>query len=632
MRKLTSTLLLSLLLFGASKAQTIFDPETFAGTLPSGMEIVTIEGTKYLQVVLDGWNSNLDIDYTIGSERGVACKFKFAKGPADTITVLTQINATVQLKDTVNLVPASWDPGTMVPADLSLTQNPPSIGAFQRNTGTCREEMQVIHQLQFSAQEKYNWGALVGDTMWVGKIYTIDPTVLFDPATFEGTLPAGMEIVDEGGTKLLKVTVDGWNTTLDIDAFSMGDNNHWSMQAKMEVGTSGQKLDSMNTFIQAMVGGTGSFSVGAASSATLKTYEGDAKPDVTVTQLQFAAQKNYDDWAAQVGAIIYVGKITVSYVQPEAAPPRATYDVPYLILSEYIAADGIISPDEFWNDVTAANIDRQALPADETPLITDSKGTMKLAWDEYYLYVLVDAEDATPINFPAGSEKAWENDGAELFVDMLNRRYVGQKRITDEQHQLRFNLGRTDADTSAIMYPGVAEKVVWGQVAGGNGWRLEAQIPWPNMCHGIVDDEDIDQFVLDSVIENKKIGWEVSILNANVADTRNSIMNWANDQKDDMAYNTNEFWGEITLTGGPSGIKSYDVIQLRIYPNPANKIIHIMNSDVISYRILDISGRIVAEGLYPDNGINISTLKSGLYFLNAVDINNNLNVNKFLKR
>ena len=208
-------------------------------------------------------------------------------------------------------------------------------------------------------------------------------------------------------------------------------------------------------------------------------------------------QKNYDDWAAQVGAIIYVSKITVSSVQPEAAPPRATYDVPYLPLTDYIDADGLIDPAEYWSNVTATNVDRQALPADETPLITDSKGTMKLSWDEYYLYVLIDVEDATPITYPAGSDKPWENDGVELFLDMLNRRFVGQKRIETEQHQLRFNFGRTDADTSAIMYPGVVEKVIWGMIAGGNGWRLEAQIPWPNMCNGIVPDEDIDQFVLD---------------------------------------------------------------------------------------------------------------------------------------
>ena len=109
-------------------------------------------------------------------------------------------------------------------------------------------------------------------------------------------------------------------------------------------------------------------------------------------------------------------------------------------------------------------------------------------------------------------------------------------------------------------------------------------------------------------------------------------MNWANDQKDDMAYNTNEFWGEITLVGGPDAIATNYINQLRIYPNPANKVIHIMNNNVISYKILDISGRIVTEGLYPDNGINISTLKSGIYFLKAVDVNNNLSVNKFLKR
>jgi len=618
------------MLFTVIKAQIIFDPTTFSGTLSAGMDTVRIDGKKYLQVVLDGWNSNLDIPaFTIGADKGVACKFKFSKCATDTITVLSQINATVQLKDTVNQIPNPWGEGT-VPSDVGLTQNPPSA-TFARATGTFHDSMKVVHQLQFSAQEKYTWGALTGDTLWVGAIYTIDPLVLFDPATFDGTLPAGMEIVDEGGTKLLKVTVDGWNTTLDIDAFNMGDNNHWSMQAKMDVGTSGQKLDSMNTFIQAMVGGSGSFSVGSASSATLITYEGDAKPDVTVTQLQFAAQKNYDDWSAQVGAIIYVSKITVSFVQPAAAPPRNTYNVPYIPLTDYVDADGIVAPDEFWKDVDTSNINRQALPADLTPVITDSKGTMQLAWTEDYLYVLVVAEDATPIMYPAASTMPWENDGTELFVDMKDRRFVDQKRLTSEQHQLRFNLGRTDADTSAIMTPG-AEKVIWGMQVGGSGWRLEAQIPWSGMCNGSVAADDINAFVTDSIKEGKKVGWEISIINANAADTRNSIMNWANDQHADMAYNTNEFWGEITLVGGPTAIKTNTVNQLKVYPNPAGEMIYFANGNINSYRIFDITGKFVAEGLYLNSGINISKLQNGIYFLNAVDIDNNVINSKFVKK
>ena len=61
MRKLISTFLLSLMLLAATNAQTIFDPATFAGTLPAGMEVVEIDGESYLQVVLDGWNSSLEI-------------------------------------------------------------------------------------------------------------------------------------------------------------------------------------------------------------------------------------------------------------------------------------------------------------------------------------------------------------------------------------------------------------------------------------------------------------------------------------------------------------------------------------------------------------------------------------------
>lgn len=597
----------------------IFEPDGHAKAWPTdGYSLVDIGGSTYLKVALDGWNTSFSLDASYPTA-GVSKWNAMAKYEVGTSGfTIDQINTFIKLTD--------WS--------LEASTGAASTADFSNYSADIPEGL-TITDVQLAGQETVSWGAVAGDTLYLGEISPVtsaDANILFDPAKVDtASLPDGFEVVEEGGVKYLKITVDEWNTVLDINAYSMGDYNHFSYEAKIDPGTTGLTADQMNIFVQPMGEGK-TFNISEAGSTSFQTFEGDALPNITVNQIQFAAQKNFDDWAAQAGAILYVSKITLSSVEPSAAPPRATYNAPYIPLTDYVDADGLVNPDEYWSNVTAANVDRQALPADETPVITDSKGTMKVAWDEYYLYVLIDAEDATPITYPAASTMPWENDGAELFMDMLNRRFVGQKRLDGQQHQVRFNLGRTDADTSAIMYSGVKELVIWGMLAGGNGWRLEVQIPWPNMCQGIVADEDIDQFVADSVKEGKKIGWEVSIINANAADTRNSIMNWANDQKADMAYNTNEFWGEITLSGAPSGIKSYAVTNLRIYPNPANEVIHVMNNNINSYKILDISGRTVAEGLYPDNGINISTLKSGLYFLNAVDVNNNLSVNKFLKR
>ena len=46
-----------------TNAQVVFDPETYEpDSLPDGMTIVDINGTKYLEAVLDGWGSYIVID------------------------------------------------------------------------------------------------------------------------------------------------------------------------------------------------------------------------------------------------------------------------------------------------------------------------------------------------------------------------------------------------------------------------------------------------------------------------------------------------------------------------------------------------------------------------------------------
>ena len=61
MRKLIFTLLMSLLVFGYSQAQVIFDPATHTGDLPTGASIVTIDGVKYLKCPLNGWETSFAV-------------------------------------------------------------------------------------------------------------------------------------------------------------------------------------------------------------------------------------------------------------------------------------------------------------------------------------------------------------------------------------------------------------------------------------------------------------------------------------------------------------------------------------------------------------------------------------------
>src|SRR5512138_2482134 len=77
-------------------------------------------------------------------------------------------------------------------------------------------------------------------------------TVIFDPAAYSGALPAGYTIVDIDGTKYLRVVLDGWNTTLTLDAAVdlRASETQFKCMAKYAVGTGGSELSNINTFIQ----------------------------------------------------------------------------------------------------------------------------------------------------------------------------------------------------------------------------------------------------------------------------------------------------------------------------------------------------------------------------------------------
>ncbi|HBO73994.1 MAG TPA: hypothetical protein DD653_04830, partial [Marinilabiliales bacterium] len=281
------------------------------------MSIVDIDGAKYLQVIVDGWNSTLNIPEVttiLGTQLTGYVRYRQGTPTVEAGLTLDKIVTAVQVMDTVHKVPASWNPSQMIPAATTLGGNPsqPEFTFYKKDL---TPEMTLAHQIQFFGQEMVNWGPTVGDTIWVGKVATVDASVLFDPATVDvSTLPEGMEIVEEGGVKLLKAKVNGWNTNLTIPSFETGKNNKMTVSMKYDAGTSGVAAANCQAFVQPTGGGTGLFAATInPAPTTLTEVTVDAKPNVTVTGLQIAAQQNSGSWDAVTDAYVYVSKITVSY-------------------------------------------------------------------------------------------------------------------------------------------------------------------------------------------------------------------------------------------------------------------------------------------------------------------------------
>lgn len=90
---------------------------------------------------------------------------------------------------------------------------------------------------------------------------------------------------------------------------------------------------------------------------------------------------------------------------------------------------------------------------------------------------------------------------------------------------------------------------------------------------------------------------------------------------------------EITVTKVTNAVTAADLNNFRIYPNPASNIIYVTGGNELKYfKITDITGR---EVLYTDiyhNGIDVTSLKEGIYFFEFSDAVNKKQVHKIIIR
>lgn len=299
----------------------IFDPATVdTSILADGMSIVDINGKKYLQVIVNGWNSTINVpEFPFTPGMTAFAEFKYVIGQ-DQYTA-AQINAGVQLNDTVNLMKPSWS-NDSVATTTGLIQSNPS-GEFVKTSAQAAPTMKVVHQVQFFGQETTGWGAVVGDTLWVGKVraYAADPLAIINPATFDpADLPAGTEIVKIDGISYFKVALNGWNTSFNVGSFvAPARTTHASMMVKLDPTGSGFELANVNTFLKfADPNWVEIVSSGSGSSADFAEYKLTIAAGDTIGIFQFAGQET-TGWNSIVGGYIYIGKVSAVQAPAKAA-------------------------------------------------------------------------------------------------------------------------------------------------------------------------------------------------------------------------------------------------------------------------------------------------------------------------
>lgn len=149
-------------------------------------------------------------------------------------------------------------------------------------------------------------------------------------------------------------------------------------------------------------------------------------------------------------------------------------------------------------------------------------GTMKLMWDEDYLYVFVDVRDKYLTD---RNSNAWEQDSVELFLDQKNNRTAYYEE-DDGQYRVNFKGKVTIGDNT--INDTLKNGFIGKGITVGGGYYIEAAIPW--------------------VVEAKEglvCGFDAQINDTNTGGSRESVAKF-NDPSD-SSYQTTENFGEVIL-------------------------------------------------------------------------------------
>lgn len=147
------------------------------------------------------------------------------------------------------------------------------------------------------------------------KIEKLEDKVIFDPNAEDFTVPDGGEIVDKDGEKFLKITPNGWGTTLNLTShinvkgytkmevkiYADESSDDWQMSVKLCDYSSADLTDEQKKV-----------AAGAVKAKTdIQTISAQIENDGTVTAVQPATQEIGGSWPALSDKVIYIGKIIV---------------------------------------------------------------------------------------------------------------------------------------------------------------------------------------------------------------------------------------------------------------------------------------------------------------------------------
>jgi len=278
-----------------------FNLLTFQGDVPAGGSLITVSGTNYLKIRLDGWNTSFPI-VPVTLKKGETVEFGYKYDPDTTNTTKYAIKTTLGFVQfmVVGNTALNW----------AITDSPIDTGAIKTKTAKAPSAI-TYNQLQLAAQyQSGSWPAIAGGIVYLTQMQFYTP---FNLQTFAGDVPAGGKLDTIGGTPYLKIRLAGWNTSTHIVPVTLTKGESVEFGYKYDPDTTNIKTyptASTQAFIQFMIEGNTAanwaitdspIDTGAVKTLTTKTTAAN-----TYNMLQLAAQYKSGGWPAINGGILYL--------------------------------------------------------------------------------------------------------------------------------------------------------------------------------------------------------------------------------------------------------------------------------------------------------------------------------------
>ncbi len=103
--------------------------------------------------------------------------------------------------------------------------------------------------------------------------------------------------------------------------------------------------------------------------------------------------------------------------------------------------------------------------------------------------------------------------------------------------------------------------------------------------------------------------------------------------QDDLYFTDGNSQNIFRLEDGALNVSEVGKPKISVFPNPTSNSLFIkgLTNNRIKYQLIDILGRIINEGVYTDEGIDFSSLETGVYFVNIHDTSGNISTRKVIK-